>query len=362
MDQRGHQRGGQELLVIGGDIEQRHQLGLDGLHLHAQRLVGRAALGRSLHFNTGRQRAHHLAHIALQQARCGGQLCVVQQRDGAARTMLHVTRQVWRNMHHAIDVHALQRIGGLATVEHDLAHFQPRCGCQHAHQLARQRGRIFVPDGDRQPVRLAGRKNPAHQAQGQHGQPADHGPVPGAGPQPPPFAAQAGGKGTHAPPSTMTLMPGRTPSIGLAGRARTSKVRASKPWLPRVVRQVAKSGSTPRKYTSNSASRLSSAGSRPVKRLFIAKRCSWSSRTLSTTHWSFRSTTVTTETPWGDSSPCLASTFATSPPTGLRSWVSASAALTSATTPSTWRTWAAAAVLSSARAPLAAMSYPCTLR
>ena len=89
----------------------------------------------------------------------------------------------------------------------------------------------------------------------------------------------------------------------------------------------------------------------------MAKRCRRSSRTFSTTHWSFRSTTVTTATPCGDSSPVRASTLATSPATGLLSSVSAWAACTSATTPATWRAWALAADRSSLRAPARARSY-----
>ena len=68
MNQRWHQRRSQKLLVIGGDIEQRQQLRRDRLDPHLQDLVRRAALGRRLHLHAGRQSAHHLPQVALQQA------------------------------------------------------------------------------------------------------------------------------------------------------------------------------------------------------------------------------------------------------------------------------------------------------
>ena len=52
-----------------------------------------------------------------------------------------------------------------------------------------------------------------------------------------------GAQGGVAFQFTSTVIPGRAPSMGVAGRARTSNVRASKPWPARVARQVAKSGS-----------------------------------------------------------------------------------------------------------------------
>ena len=191
VQQGGDQRRAQKLLVVAGHIEQRHHLRVDGLHAHVHGLGAFAALVARGHFDTRRQGAHGRAHIALQQARVGGHLCVVQQRDLCSAAFLHGARKVARDGNHGVHVHRPQRAFGLGRVGEVLGDLYARRGVQHAHQLARQAGVVVVRHAHRQVARQAGREDPPQERHAQQRHPGDHGQVPRVGRQAAGLAAEA---------------------------------------------------------------------------------------------------------------------------------------------------------------------------
>ena len=93
------------------------------------------------------------------------------------------------------------------------------------------------------------RKDCPHEKKEQERNPGNQGKQPGIVQENPPFPEYHGCKRGRHHFSTSTLILARNPSIGLIGRASTSKLRMSNPLSPLVARQVAKSPITATWFT-----------------------------------------------------------------------------------------------------------------
>ncbi len=178
----------------------------------------------------------------------GEVLLIVEEGDPGRAPAQHIPLEVARDDQYRIDLALHQQVLRLTQVLHSRDDVHGPGSTHPACRLTRGFGRVEVehPDGEL-PGHLRLKNAGQQEAGGKRDRP-EQGPEHGELRQPPKLAADHASETAHpdalerraAGQSISALMPGRIPSSGRRGRARTSKVRTSKPPDSRVARQVAK--------------------------------------------------------------------------------------------------------------------------
>ena len=139
VQQRRDQRRAQELLVVGGHVEQRDHLRLHRFELGQRSGGALAPLVAHRQLDARRDRADHGLDIALHHARVAAQLRVVPQHHLRSLAGFGLARQLARNGDHGIDLGRAQGLLGLGGAGVLRGHAQTGRRTQHARELASRR-------------------------------------------------------------------------------------------------------------------------------------------------------------------------------------------------------------------------------